>query len=406
MSLRTKLFAAFAGLAAIALLVIAVALVTTWRWQAANAEVETHFRRSLLLESVRANTFQALKEVDDALTGDHVDARGDFERALVPATRDFTSWADYADTPEERAEVARVRAAHERLVASGRRVFDLAGTNREAAIRLADDEVDTKDFAAFQRVTDQAVAADRVIRRDISAQTARVRETAQVMLAISAISVLSLMLLIAAYLSSDLFRPLRDLAGVLDRLSRGDRSARADDARGDEIGAVARGINALADAGQAPEQADTPLLPPRARTLALSPVDLTNLLQAALARHRGELDRRGIAIELYLSPVAPIMGDATKLAVALDEAIRHALAALPDSGGRLGLRSYADGGLAHIEIAENGPGLDPAAVEKGFGDTGNGLSTACASAQAHGGTLTLFSEPGRGSVTQFSLPLA
>lgn len=408
MTLRTKLLAAFAGLSAIALLVIAVALFTTWRSQAASAEMETHFRRSLLLQGVRANTFQALKEVDDALTGDLIDARKDFERALAPATRDFQAWAALADSAAERGEVARVRAAHERLVASGRRVFDLAATDRAAAIRLADNEVDTKDFAAFQLITERAVNADRAIRRGIGAQTARIRQTAQVMLAISAISILSLMLLIAAYLAQDLFRPLRELAQILDRMARGDWRARADEGRGDEIGDVARAANRVAAAaalrGEGVSENDNEARRPPI-DLSLVALDLPALLQAVATRHGRTIARRGIALEFHFAPIeSAVFGDQEMVARAIDEAISRALAALPDRGGRIGIRCYADT-LARIEIADDGSEIDATAVEQGMGDDEVDLPLAQAAAERHGGSLKLFAEPGRGAVTQLSLPL-
>lgn len=404
MSLRTKLIASFAGLAAIALLVIGVAVFTTLRWQAANAEMEMHFQRSLLLQSVRASTFQALKEVDDGLTGDHVDARADFEAALEPATRDFRAWAALADTPAEQAEVARVRAAHAELVASGRRVFDLVPVNRAAAIQLADDEVDTKDLARFRAITVAAVDADMRIREGIARETTRLRETAQVMLAIGAISVIALILLIAAYLSSDLFRPLRQMSDVLDRLANGDRDARAEEGRNDEIGAVARGVNLLAEriggtdgAGAiapaapsasglpqalrarlaqmraAPQEADWQAVDRMALALAApqanaEPIDIAALLNRALARHRGEVDRRAIAVEQRLSsPLPRVNRSPVLMERALDLMLGTALDRLPDRGGRLGLRAYVDpdSGAASIEVADDGgPGeIDPSAIQ-------------------------------------------
>ncbi|VXC66137.1 putative Integral membrane sensor signal transduction histidine kinase [Sphingomonas sp. AX6] len=430
MSLRTKLIASFAGLAAIALLVIGVAVFTTFRWQAANAEMEMHFQRSLLLQSVRASTFQALKEVDDGLTGDHVDARADFEAALEPATRDFRAWAALADTQAERNEVARVRAAHVELVTSGRRVFDLVPVDRTAAIQLADDEVDTKDLARFRAITVAAVEADLAIREGIARETRGLRETAQVMLAIGAISVIALMLLIAAYLSSDLFRPLRQLSDVLARLADGDREARAEEGRNDEIGAVARGVNRVADmlgnGVREPAAASATALTPglahalRARlgqmrgqaseadweavdrmALALGApiskrqaIDIATLFHDALADHRGEIDRRGIAVEQRLSsplprPSAPL--DLTRRAT--DMMLGIALDRLPDRGGRLGLRAYVDpdSGATRIEAADDG------------GVAEIDLSPLDALAAALGGSARVFADA-RGQVVQLTLP--
>lgn len=426
MSLRTKLIASFAGLAAIALLVIGVAFYTTLRWQAANGEMEMHYERSLLLQSVRANTFQALKEVDDGLTGDHVDARADFEAALEPATRDFAAWAALADTQAEREEVARVRAAHAELVTSGRRVFDLMPIDRAAAIQLADDEVDTKDLARFRAITVAAMDADLAIRDGIGRETRALRNTAQVMLAISAISVVALILLIAAYLSSDLFRPLRELSDVLGRIADGDRGARADAGRNDEIGAVARGVNRLAETMAAPAatapapQANSAIGAAMAARLATmresgandadwraveamaaalpavaargERIDLSALFHRLLTRHQGEIARRGIAVEQRLEASAWLSGDLRVIEPAVEAMIGLALDRLPDRGGRLGLRAYRDtDGSGRIEVADNG----------GAGEVD--LSPVEAMAAELGGSARLFADA-KGQVVQLALP--
>lgn len=441
LSLRTKLIAAFVGLAAISLLVIGVALYTTLRWQAANAEVETHFQRSLLLQSVRANTFQALKEVDDGLTSDHVDARADFEAALQPANRDFATWAAFAHTDAERDEVSRVRAAYTQLINSGRRVFDLIPTDRQAAIRLADDEVDTKDLARFRQITVAAVNADMSIREDIARDTRRLRETAQVMLTISAVSVIALMLLIAAYLTSDLFKPLRSIAGVLDRLAKGQRDVRADDARSDEIGDIARAVNSVAGvmdeptvlAGAWDQPTGTTSAVARALQARLAelrpagsdgawravermsaalaaaaaaaprashdPLDLAALLYAAVAPYRAEIDRRGISVEQRLSAPTPrAFGDASAVASSLEAMLARALDRLPNSGGRLALRAYVDpdNGATQIEVADNGSSADE------FDDEGTRLIELAA--ERHGAAVRIFADLQRGSVAQLTLP--
>jgi two-component system, OmpR family, sensor kinase len=424
MSLRTKLIASFVALAAIALLVIGVAFYTTLRWQAANGEMEMHFQRSLLLQSVRANTFQALKEVDDGLTGDHVDARADFEAALEPATRDFAAWAALADTQAEREEVARVRAAHAELVASGRRVFDLVPIDRAAAIQLADDEVDTKDLARFRAITVAAMDADLAIRDGIGRETRALRDTAQVMLAISAISVVALMLLIAAYLSSDLFRPLRELSDVLGRIANGDREARADAGRNDEIGAVAQGVNRLAEAMAAPAapapQASSAIGAAMAARLATmresgasdadwrevgamaaalpavaargERIDLSALFHRLMTRHQGEIARRGIAVEQRLEASAILSGDLSVIEGAVEAMIGLALDRLPDRGGRLGLRAYRDAdGSVRIEVADNG----------GAGETD--LSAVEAMAAELRGSARVFADA-KSQVVQLTLP--
>lgn len=457
MTLRRKLLAAFAGLVAVATLTAGAALFATLRWQTTASDMETHYRRSLLLQQVRAGTFQALKEVDDALTGDHVDARADFDRALAPATRDFEEWASLADTHAEQGEVERVRQAHARLIGNANQVFALLPQNRSAAIRLVDDEVDTGDYEAFRLLTERAVRADQERRRTVRAETERVRTTTQIMLAVAALSVLSLTLLIAAYLSHDLFAPLRRLAETARRLSVGDLKARADEDEDDEIGEVGRALNALAasieqasgggatiggggqpglhalvaelqtkvgelkgvdgkDEGIA-EEVERLALAIRRLTditlpldLDLEPLDAATLIHGIIARFRGELEQRAISIELNLDEGPdPVLADRLKLREALSQVVRNALDALPEKGGRIGFRTCQADGMVRIEVADSGQGMDSDLIERAMAEDRErlltGLGLAKAVIERHRGSLALFSESGKGTVARFSLPI-
>ena len=456
-TLRRKLGAAFAGLVAVALLAAGAAVFTTLRWQATAADMETHYQRSLLLQRVRAGTFQALKEVDDALTADDVDARADFDRALAPATRDFAEWAALADTPAERGEVLRIREAHRRLIENARRVLALVPQDRAAAIRLVDDELDTGDYENFRQITERAVTADRGRRQQVRGDTVRLRETTQVMAAIAVLSIVSLALLIAAYLSQDLFTPLLNIARTADRLLSGDFKARADDSRDDEIGEIARALNALvansipqssgqpsdsegrrirlhglvaelrdrvasfprqpgiesdglaaeidrlSDAISRLAQADHPL------DLDLEPIDLAALIHGLLSRFSVEFADRAIGVEVIVAEdLEPILADRLKLREAICAALRNALEALPQKGGSIGLRTRADGSVVRIEIADSGRGLDQDLIEQALagsmGKTAGSLEVAKAVIARHGGELKLFSRDGAGTVAQFTLP--
>lgn len=461
LTLRRKLFGAFVALAVIALLATGVALYTTIRWQATNDAVQTHYKRSLLLERVRAETFQALKEVDDALNGDVADARRDFERALRPAERDFLEWAALADTQVERREVATVRAAHQRLVTNARQLFAIADRNPAEAARIADNELDTKDLENFRILTERGVAADRQRRRSIVDETERVRNTTQVMVAIAVISIISLILLISAFLAQDLFRPLRELGTIIDRLRLGELDARAETNRDDEIGALGACVNALAGSLQQRASLDdggdswrdqpskvtlhrlVQSLRGRLRDLGdadpaigeaeqiaaaigkftaigfpldlnLEQIRLPAFLHELIGRFRQELADRSVALEISpVSEASAVLADRLKLREALCEAIRNALDALPEEGGRIGIRTLAgDPGFIRIEVADDGKGMSDDLIAQAmeadpFRDVDRpkvGLALSRSIAEAHGGRLKVMSEPGSGTVVQFSLP--
>ena len=424
MTLRRKLLIAFGGLATTTLLIAMVALYMSLRWQTTSNEVETHYRRSLYLEQIRAETFQALSEVHDRLAGGRgeiPDARQDFERAIVPTRAVFAKWDRLATTAREKRDLETVKTAHESLIGAARDVFVLAGQGRRAdAVRRVDDRLDTGDYAAFRALTERIAQADQVRGQAIRDETRKLRRSANVMAAVAILAALSLSLLIAAYLASDLFGPLRQLGKALDGLAAGDTTERLDQDRKDEVGAVARAYNRTAEAMALREAAahdggardatsdglyrltvhrlvDT--LESRIASLRtsegmeetlmeverimrsigrvtqighpldlhLEPCDPCRLSQAALKRFGPEIAARGISCELDLEADArSILVDRLKLRGALEELIRSGLAMLPDRGGRIGVRVRSDqkDDMVLIEIADNGRGMDSETVER------------------------------------------
>ncbi len=95
--------------------------------------------------------------------------------------------------------------------------------------------------------------------------------------------------------------------------------------------------------------------------------------------------------------------------------ITNAAQAIEHGSGEITLTSWADAEAAHLSVADNGKGIapehlarvfDPFFTTKPQGEgTGLGLSISYQIAQAHGGTLAVRSEPGRGTTFTLSLPL-
>ena len=249
MNLRKKLLTIFGGLA---LLALATAGVTVWaiaQWQNSERRLQGHYQRSLLLEGVRTATFRAFKELPDALVSNDLDAREEFEAFLKPAEADFKRWVELADTQAEQKQVQQVRNAYIALIQDARTVFVLAaGGQRDRAFAVLEQQLEGRDFVRFEQVTQQAVASDRQNRQIISQQTQNTRQTAQLVLAIAAFGTISLILLLAAYLASDLFAPLEEVEEALDDVAKGDFKRRLGEERQDELGAVSRAFNRMVEA--------------------------------------------------------------------------------------------------------------------------------------------------------------
>lgn len=157
------------------------------------------------------------------------------------------------------------------------------------------------------------------------------------------------------------------------------------------------------------------------RRPAKDEIELAQLIQESLQARRDELTRGGFEVEVALdAALPPIIGDAKLLRTAfdnlLDNALKHAV------GGRW-IRVTARHETAHKEIRlsveDRGSGIDPsdqteifepfcrgkAAVEAQIPGSGLGLSLVRSAAEAHRGTVTLESHPGRGCKFTLHLPL-
>jgi two-component system sensor histidine kinase KdpD len=124
---------------------------------------------------------------------------------------------------------------------------------------------------------------------------------------------------------------------------------------------------------------------------------------------------RGAPVVVELEPELPrIEADPVRLRQALANVIANALEHSPP-GGEVLVRARAAAGELEIEIADEGEGIPLDAQERIFEagvrlaarpGQGLGLAVARAVAEAHGGTLEVESEPGRGACFRLALPTA
>ncbi|MEJ7840479.1 MAG: ATP-binding protein [Rubrobacter sp.] len=248
MNLRRKLITTFGVLALLGLTVVGVTFWVILQWQSSSEDLNSHYLRSLEVQRIRAATLEATREVPDALGDKDPDAGKEFEDALQGVDKEFELWSDLAENEEEMRQVREVRDAYDTIVGNSREFFDLLESGRrEEAANLSDDVIEEEDFDAFKRATEAAIASDREKRDVVQANDREVRRTAQLVLVIAAFGTTSLLFLLAAYLVSDLFRPLKQVEDALGDVGRGDLNRRLDAERSDELGAVSRAFNGMVE---------------------------------------------------------------------------------------------------------------------------------------------------------------
>ncbi len=156
-----------------------------------------------------------------------------------------------------------------------------------------------------------------------------------------------------------------------------------------------------------------------AATLRRTRFDLRTLLTEALAGLAGTAAARGVAVDVE-APPQPLTfeGDEPALAGAVANLLDNAIKYGP-AGGRVRLALQRVDGEARVTVADQGPGIPPAEVERIFerfyridkdrsrtlGGTGLGLSIVRHAALTHGGTVEVRSARGGGSEFVLRLPL-
>ncbi len=150
--------------------------------------------------------------------------------------------------------------------------------------------------------------------------------------------------------------------------------------------------------------------------LAREPVHLDRLLREVIELYEEVAEAKHISVTLDAAD-AVVLGSRDRLRQAfanlLDNAIKYT-----NRNGAVSLRAFVDDGDVVVTVADTGVGIatehlpriwdrlyraDPSRSERGLG---LGLSLVRAYVQAHGGTVTAASDPGRGSTFTVRLPRA
>jgi len=225
-------------------------------------------------------------------------------------------------------------------------------------------------------------------------------------------------------MSYELRVPLTSIAGFAEMLAGGYAGELSDTAR-DYVGAIMTAVGRLsALMGDVLDltQSAAGTLP-----MAFEPLEVADFVRQAVELVREPARSAGLTLAATLSPESgTIAGDRKRLNQALDHLLRNAITYTP-AGGRVLVRSRVADGMAEIVVSDNGPGIPPRQRERIFDrfrrstigqggqggedndageeSAGFGLPLARQFVEAHGGTLDLLSDVGRGTSVIIRLPL-
>lgn len=217
-----------------------------------------------------------------------------------------------------------------------------------------------------------------------------------------------------ANMSYELRTPLTSIGGFAEMLKEGYAGELGDQAK-DYVSAILDSVarlSVLIDGVLDLTQSEAGAL-----ALDLAPVNLIAVTQQAADEVRPAMAAKKMDFAIEIDPaLGGIKGDARRLRQAIGHLLGHALANTP-GGGRILLHGGGDAKMARIVVSDDGPGMTPREQARAFdpfsraeltrdGDDtlGMGLPLARQFVEAHGGKLSLYSEPGSGTMTTIELP--
>ena len=150
------------------------------------------------------------------------------------------------------------------------------------------------------------------------------------------------------------------------------------------------------------------------------PVSLHPLVREVLSEIEVAGADRGVRLEDLVPDDLPlVLVDRERVHQVLFNLLDNAVRFTPN-GGRVSVAAHRVNGVCEVSVADTGSGISSehlprlferfyradAARSRGDGGTGIGLAIARSVVEAHGGRIRAESEPGRGSVFTFELPVA
>ena len=145
-------------------------------------------------------------------------------------------------------------------------------------------------------------------------------------------------------------------------------------------------------------------------------VDLNKVIRETTSLVEHQFEKSGVKTYPELAPALPMVrGNASKLQQVFLNLFINARDAMP-GGGTLRIRTWAEGGFAHVEVADTGQGIAPEHVARIYDPffstkgskkgTGLGLSITYGIIQEHNAIIEVDSEVGRGTRFRLEFPAA
>jgi signal transduction histidine kinase len=145
------------------------------------------------------------------------------------------------------------------------------------------------------------------------------------------------------------------------------------------------------------------------------PTDLATLLPDVVAGYRNQAEQAGVQLIVSVADAIPVLDiDPARVREVVANLLANALRHTP-SAASVDVAARLVGDEVEVTVRDTGRGMDPDELDRIFErfyrapdspGSGLGLSIARDLVQAHGGTITATSDPGKGTTIRFTLPVA
>ncbi|MNK50545.1 Signal transduction histidine-protein kinase BarA [compost metagenome] len=148
------------------------------------------------------------------------------------------------------------------------------------------------------------------------------------------------------------------------------------------------------------------------------PITYAEPLNSAVNTFRPAMQKKQQEVKVAIAPDLPLVfADPERVIQILSNLLSNAVKFTPE-GGCITVRAYPEGSQVVTEVSDTGIGIAPEDLPhmferffqteagKSAGGTGLGLSITKSLVEAHGGTIEVMSQPGKGSTFRFTLPAA
>lgn len=216
---------------------------------------------------------------------------------------------------------------------------------------------------------------------------------------------------LAATLTHDLQTPISVIAGIADVLVQDGETLDAT-ARGEFLVSIRK---AAIETSELVSRFLASVSGGPAPRLSGTDVDVDRIAEEAVDHHRRAAGERRIRLDVRLAGTLPrIRGDPGELRRAVSNLVGNAVKFVGE-GGSIAVVTERIGDAVVVRVADDGPGIPEAVRARLFeayardgasSGTGLGLFAVRSITEAHGGTVTVDSSPGRGSRFELRLPVS